>query len=272
MVVAAPDRLGAAGPGRRRPPISASPWLQPPGLRVLVADEDAAARESLASVVGAGVSTTVCDNGAEALWQAGRVEPVVVILSASLPVVSAADVASVLSRHGDGRGVVVVSVAFGEADKAGPVLAAGAGGVVSRPYRSAEIEPLLRTYLSELEEGRRDAEVLTAGDLELDGPAFEARAAGRPLRLTLREFELLRLLMLHAGGVVSPERIRQEIWAARGETVTSNTISVHVRHLRRHLQGSAEIVTIRRVGYRLSVSAGATASPSATVGLQATGT
>jgi len=230
-----------------------SSWLQPTTLRVLVADEDPAARASVPAVLGAGVSATVCDNGAEALWQAGRVEPTVTILSATLPVVSAAAVAAVLSRHGGGHGVVV-SVAVGQADRAGAVLAAGASGVVSRPYRVAEIEPLLRAHLAQMEQHRRETAVVTAGALELDGPAFEARAAGRRLRLTLREFELLRLLMLHAGGVVSPDRIRREIWESKGETVTGNTIAVHIRHLRRHVAGVAEIVAVRRVGYRLTVS------------------
>ena len=230
-----------------------SSWLEPAAIELLVADEDPAARSTLATVVGAGVRTTVCDNGADALWEAGRMDPVVTILSATLPVVSAADVASVLCRHGHGAGSVVVSVAVGDADRAGPVLAAGASGVLSRPYRGSEIEPLLRTHLALLERRRRDASVLVAGALELDGRAFEVRAAGRPLRLALREFELLRLLMLHAGGVVSPRLISSEIWESRGETVTANTIAVHIRHLRRHLHGVAEIVAVRRVGYRLDV-------------------
>jgi DNA-binding response OmpR family regulator len=163
-------------------------------------------------------------------------------------------VATVLKRHRTGTGSVLVSVAVGQADRAGPVLAAGASGVLSRPYRADEIESLLRAHRSELEQRTQESAVLVAGALTLDGPAFEARAAGRPMRLTLREFELLRLLMLHVGGVVSPDRIRQEIWGSRGETVTANTIAVHVRHLRRHLAGVGEIVAVRRVGYRLTVT------------------
>ena len=232
------------GPGRTATPLSS--WLESAPVRVLVADEDPGARSGLPHLVGPGVDVTVCTDGAEALWHAGRVEPVVVLLSATLPVVSAADVAAVLARRGAVRGAVLVGVAVGEAEQAGPVLAAGATGVVSRPYRAEEIQPLLRGHLE-----RPRARVLEAGDLTLDGPAFEARAAGRPLRLTLREFELLRLLMIHMGRVVPPDTIRREIWAARGETVTANTIAVHVRHLRRHIAGVADIVTVRRVGYRL---------------------
>ena len=259
------DRHDPASSDARRAATPLSPWLDAAPVGVLVADEDPAARADLPRLVGAGVDVTVCTDGAEALWQAGRVEPSVVILSATLPVVSAADVAAVLTRHGSVRGAVLVSVAVGEAEQAGPVLAAGATGVVSRPYRAGEIQPLLRGHLE------RRARVLEAGDLALDGPAFEARAAGRPLRLTLREFELLRLLMIHVGRVVPPDIIRQEIWAVRGETVTANTIAVHVRHLRRHIAGVADIVTVRGVGYRLVDSPAAGRGPRAS-GLRKTGT
>jgi DNA-binding response OmpR family regulator len=218
---------------------------------MLVADEDPTARAALESIVDSRVSPTLCVDGAEALWQAGRLEPAVVILSATLPGVSAADVASVLVRHAEGPRTIMVGVGVGEADRAAPVLAAGASSVVSRPYRSAEIEPMLRTHLARMEQRRHETETVAVGALQLDGLAYEVVAAGRKLSLPLREFELLRLLMLHAGDVVSRAHIRQQIWEARGESVTSNTIAVHVRRLRGQLDGVAVIDAVRGVGYKL---------------------
>jgi DNA-binding response OmpR family regulator len=58
--------------------------------------------------------------------------------------------------------------------------------------------------------------------------------------------------MASAGGVVSQDAIRAQLWTARGETVTANTIAVHVRHLRQRLGDVATIVTVRGVGYRLA--------------------
>lgn len=230
-----------------------SPWSDPAALNVLVADEDPTARAGMQTLLGAGVSATFCSDGMEALWHAGRVDPVVVVLSATLPGLSAAGVASVVSRHRDGVQTIVVGVGKGQTDQAGPVLAAGADGVVSRPYRAQEIEPLLRSYLLRLAAHHQRTAVLRVGALELNGPAFEAWAAGRPLRLALRDFEMLRLFMTHAGGVVSFGHIRRELWESRGESVSSNTIAVHVRHLRLHLQGVADIVSVRGVGYRLGL-------------------
>ncbi|WP_159961496.1 response regulator transcription factor [Blastococcus haudaquaticus] len=221
-----------------------------------MADEDPAARGFASSIAEPDVSVTLCENGAEALWHAGRVHPVLVILSATLPGVSAMDVAAVLTRHHDGVETIAVGVAFGEAESAGPVLAAGARHVVSRPYRPDEIQPLLRDHRQRIE---REAAVLAVGALELNGPAFEVRAGGRLLPLTLREFEILRLLMLHADGVLSLDRMNEAIWRPRGEAVAANTVAVHIRHLRRHLEGVASIVAVRGVGYRLAVPEGGAA-------------
>jgi DNA-binding response OmpR family regulator len=250
--VAAWGPLEPASSRRSTSSASTAAWLRPDELTVLVADQDPAVCAEVAALDRVGVRATLCRDGAEALWQAGRVEPAVVVISVSLPVVPAAVVASVLCRLEAGPEAIVVGVGAGEAEQAGPVLSAGASRIVSRPYRAREIEALVRAPVARVEQRRRLAAVLTVGQLELDGPAFEARAGGRRLPLTLREFELLRLLMASAGGVVSQDAIRAQLWTARGETVTANTIAVHVRHLRQRLGDVATIVTVRGVGYRLA--------------------
>ena len=232
---------------------SLTSWWGTGPLSVLLADEDPAARAALQGLMAPGVRATVCGDGAEALWQAGRIAPSVVILSATLPGVSAAEVAGVLTRHREGLDTVAVGVGPGQAERAGAVLVAGAGRVVSRPYRSGEIEPLLRECLDRRGQGRNGTAVLTVGPLQLDGPAFEARAAGRPMRLTLREFELLRLLMVHAGSVVSHQQIRRQLGEARGKSVSPDAVAVHVRRLRACLVGVADILAVRGMGYRLRV-------------------
>ncbi len=251
--MAARDPLEAMSPGRRSVQGSAPPWWESPGLDVLVADEDPASRAGLQGMFAPRVNATVCGDGAQALWHAGRHEPAVVILSARLPVVSAAEVAAVISRHRGGPGAIAVSVGPGEADLATPVLEAGANSVVSRPYRSHEVEPLLANYLVQRDQVLQRAAVVTVGPLRLDPPAFQASAGGRRLCLRLREFGLLRLLMLHAGSVVSQQHIREQLWEARGDSVSANTIAVHVRRLRAHLDGIAQIVAVRGMGYRLVV-------------------
>jgi DNA-binding response OmpR family regulator len=248
-MAAAGEKLDATGPTRRPARSSASPWWETSALSVLVAEEDPAERAGFQRLLNGRAEVTLCADGAEALWEAGRTGPSVIVLSATLPVVPAADVATVLARHRNGPVSIAVGVGFGQTDRAGSVLAAGANRVMSRPYQAREVEPLLREHLAAAREHR--VGVLRVGELELDGPAFTVSAAGEELRLNLREFELLRLLMLHVGGVVPQEHIREQLWEARGESVTANTIAVHMRRLRSHVQGVADIVAVRGVGYRL---------------------
>ncbi len=219
---------------------------------MLVADEDPERRLGVADLLGPGATVSWCGNGAEALWQAGRSDAAVIILSATLPGVSAAEVATVIAEHRRAPGAIAVAVGAGETELAGPVLAAGANSVVSRPYRARELNALLVAYGARPAEGDGQA-VLRVGPLHLDLPAFEASASGRKLRLTLREFELLRLFLLRAGDVVTQQYIREQLWGLRGETASANTIVVHVRRLRGHLAGTADIVAVRRLGYRLVV-------------------
>jgi DNA-binding response OmpR family regulator len=216
---------------------------------VLVADEDPAARAGFQRLVDSRADLTLCGDGAEALWEAGRIGPSVVVLSATLPVVPATEVASVLARHREGPVSIAVGVGFGQAERAGAVLASGANRVMSRPYAAREVEPLLREHLA----GERQARlgVLAVGPLVLDGPAFEVSAHGRPLSLTLREFELLGLLMVHADSVVPPEYIREQLREARGDPVSADTVALHIRRLRARLAGVADILSVRGVGYRL---------------------
>jgi DNA-binding response OmpR family regulator len=195
---------------------------------------------------------TLCADGAEALWEAGRLAPAILVLSATLPVVAAANVAGVVSRHREGPVSIAVGVGFGETEQATPVLAAGANRVMSRPYQAREIGPLLHEHL--VGEHHHGHGVLTLGALALDAPAFEVRAAERRLRLNLREFELLRLLMASADSVVTQGQIREQLWESRGDSVSANTIAVHIRRLRSHLAGVAHIVAVRGVGYRLRVA------------------
>jgi DNA-binding response OmpR family regulator len=241
-----------AGGGRRTRPMAAPGW-ELGGVTVLVADEDAAVRAEVQRALPPEVTVVSCGDGAEAVWHAGRTDPAVVVLSATLPVLPAADVAAVLVRHRTDPAPIAVAVGPGEADLAGAVVAAGATTVVSRPCRRGEMEPLLGVHLAQRAQHAQSTAVLDVGVLHLDAPAFVVTAAGRHIRLKLREFELLRLLMMHSGLVVTQQYVREQLWDARGKTVSANTIAVHVRRLRAHLAGVADIRAVRGLGYRLVV-------------------
>jgi two-component system OmpR family response regulator/two-component system response regulator QseB len=90
---------------------------------------------------------------------------------------------------------------------------------------------------------------LSAQDVELDPSSRTVRQAGTEVALSKSEFDLLQVLMLNAGRVLSREQLEQQLYSW-GREVDSNAIEVHVHHLRRKL-GPSLIHTVRGVGYTL---------------------
>ncbi|MFG1941310.1 response regulator transcription factor [Nonomuraea sp. NPDC048826] len=214
---------------------------------LLVADPDTAKVEVLAEALGReGVEVTGVPDGAQALIQTGVLRPDVLLVSASLPLISAVDfVRTIRISH---PMPVLLGVGEGHAELAVQALSAGATACVAMPYRLPELLPLIQAAATG-ESGR----VITVGDVELDAHAYQVRVAGRAVHLPLREFELLHYLMRNLGRTVTREQIMRHVWHASGDDVPTNTIAVHVKRLRARLGDTddALIRTVRGVGYRL---------------------
>ena len=225
-------------------------WSGPTTLTTLVVDPDSAGVEPLrAQFSRPGVDLVVCHDGAEALLQVGRLTPGLVLIRPVATRLPAADVVRIIRAHV--RVPVVVAVGAGETHLVRPVFAAGASGLVAHPYSCPEIASLIEQYFPDAEVRRAEQAMLVVGQVALNGPAFEVTVQGEAVGLPLREFELLRHLMLHAGQVVSEDQILGVVWTARGGTATAKTIALHVRRLRERLGDAVELVRIRGVGYRL---------------------
>ena len=229
-------------------------WSGLTTLTALVVDPDALAVDGLQAAFGpSGIGLVVCDDGAEAVFQAGRSTPNLVIIRPSQTRLSAADVVTVIRSHM--RVPIVVAVGEGETELVRPVIDAGASGLIGYPYRCTEVAGLISRHFPDAEVHRAEHAMVILGPVEMNGPAFEVRVRGQALTMPLREFQLLRYLMLHADQVVSEDQIHAVVWAARGETATTKTIALHVRRLRERLGDALELVRIRGVGYRLRAPA-----------------
>ena len=105
-----------------------------------------------------------------------------------------------------------------------------------------------------LRRGSAEEARLRVGMLEMDRLARTVARAGQPVELTQREFELLELLMRHAGNVVSREMLARDVWKeTMRATPLDNVIDVHIARLRRKLDhgGIRHIHTVRGVGFVL---------------------
>ena len=120
------------------------------------------------------------------------------------------------------------------------LLMAGMPGKAS----AEEAAPMVRVLLRRLQ-------LTDRADLTLAG-AYTVRVGGEEVVLTLKEYELLKLLMLHPGIVFSRDKLLNDIWGYEfsGET---RTVDVHIRTLRQKLGEAGELIeTIRGVGYRMA--------------------
>ncbi len=227
------------------------PAAHPGAFVAVIADTDQDAAHQLAVVLlEHNIHAIACPDGAEALLQAGLLQPNVLILSAALPVLDTVTVIGVLRRRRDTP--VVVSVDRGDTRQAAAALAAGATACLSRPYRIQEVLPLLHAACPELSRADRPP-IVTWGPLSLNDDSHEVRLDGQLVQLPLREYDLLHLLMQRAGRVVSHAEIRTQVWGA-GYRGNMNTVVVHIKRLRRRLgeAGHPELIqTVRGVGYKL---------------------
>lgn len=142
--------------------------------------------------------------------------------------------------------VILVTAKETELDKV-KGLDAGADDYITKPFGVMEMVARVKALLRR--SSGRDEMLLTCGDVTLDREKRMAFVGGRPVELTFKEFELLKLLMKNHGIVISRDVIMERVWDSNFEG-ESRTIDVHVRSLRQKLgESGALIKTIRNVGY-----------------------
>lgn len=220
-----------------------------PGPLLLVADPDSLAGSEVdGGLRAAGLDTFWCRDGAEALVEFGRRHPDAVLLAPRLALVDTPTVVRALREAGSQP--ILVGAGSGDLDAVGPALVNGATGAVARPYDAGEVAGRLGAVVHDVEQRFK----VVYGPLELDPLAYRVRVDGVVWdNLPLKEFELLRLLMTHADRVVAVEQIRCALWGDKAAGPSSNAVNVHVGRLRQRLAGTAELRTVRGLGYRLTV-------------------
>jgi DNA-binding response OmpR family regulator len=222
-----------------------------PRFRLIIADPDL--MQSQEVLFGAldrhGIDIDVCGNGGEALLRAAAHRPDVAVVAADAGELDAAAVVRLLTEKV--RVPVLVGIGAGEDDRAGAALDAGAIGCVARPYIADELLPYLRSIRPEAVIDAEDT--LHCGSLYLDNKSLEVWLRDSPVRLPLREFDLLRYFMAHADRLVTRKEIWTAVWGDRLDPA-SNTLTVHIKRLRNRLGDDRTdpriILTIRGLGYR----------------------
>lgn len=190
---------------------------------------------------------------AGAFWQGIRGEkPELVLLDIMLP---DEDGLSIVKKLRSDRETVLVPIIMvtaktTEIDKV-KGLDIGADDYMTKPFGVMELISRVKAMLRRSAKPEEKAKILKFGDIALDREKHAVTVGARPVELTFKEYELLKLLLTNAGIVTTRETILDRIWGTDFEG-ESRTLDMHMKTLRQKLgEAGAMIKTVRNVGYIL---------------------
>jgi DNA-binding response OmpR family regulator len=221
---------------------------------LLIEDEESIAVPLVGALEREGFDVAHAPTGREGLDAAGDDSVDLVLLDLMLPDMDGRDVCRQL-RRSSSVPVIMLTAKGLETDRV-VGLELGADDYVVKPFSVAELAARIRAVLRRSSErGAAPKDVLAVGAVQLDRRTWTARLGGKPLELARREFELLRILLEHAGEVVTRDTLMREVWDTEWMGATK-TLDVHVSTLRRKLGDDPAapryIHTVRGVGFRFA--------------------
>src|SRR6476619_4632139 len=223
-------------------------------LRILVVDDEPPIRKLLRTGLGAqGYEVLDAPSGKTALELLAE-KPDLVILDLGLPDI---DGLELLRRIRDLQGSVPIVVLSSRGDEAGKVAALdfGADDYVTKPFGMDELLARMRAALRHQLQAQGERPIFHTGDLSVDLVRRIVKVADREVKLSPKEYDLLRVLVQHAGKVLTHRFLLKALW---DEPTDTQYLRVYVRQLRRKIEADPErphyILTETGIGYRLRAS------------------
>src|SRR6266404_9937632 len=206
-------------------------------------------------------SVLEAEDGEQALKLLQHEKPSLVILDLMLPGLSGMELCKLLRQRSDTAKlpILMLTAKAGEADRI-VGLEMGADDYLAKPFSPRELVARVRAILRRVESAKQtdNLPAYDKGGLKIDYSTYEVFARGRNVKLTLKEFELLRFLVQNPDRVLSRDQLLDRVWG--GETyVTPRTVDVHIRRLRKAIEKDDSkpkwILTLRGVGYKFDEKA-----------------
>ena len=222
-------------------------------LKVLVVDDEPAIRRFLrTSLTAQDYFVIDAESGTAALDQMRRASPDVVVLDLGLPDINGLDIIERLRGQGSTVPIVVLS---SRSDETGKVRALdlGADDYVTKPFGIDELLARIRAAVRHRLQQEGERPVFRCGDLVVDLVRRIVTLGGAEVKLSQKEYDLLRLFVAHAGKVLTHRFILREVWG--GAEAQVQYLRVYIRALRQKIEAAPElpryILTEQGVGYRM---------------------
>jgi len=222
--------------------------------QVLVVDDDAQIRRFLRTVLTAhGFWVEDAATGTQALRATAGVRPDLIILDLGLPDMDGKEVISRV-REWSQTPILILSVREREDEKIA-ALDAGADDYVTKPFSAGELLARMRVAMRHAQAPTGEP-VVTVGEVTIDLERHMVTSGGAPVRLSPKEYGILRVLAVSGGRVVTHRQLLRQVWGPEAEEETQY-LRVYVRQLRSKLEPDPArpryITTEPGVGYRLNV-------------------
>jgi len=220
-------------------------------MRVLVIDDEPAIRRLLKTSLAAESYDVIEASTGEEGWATfARSKPDVVLLDLGLPDIDGREVI----RRIRGAGLTPVIVLSIRGDERGKVeaLDLGADDYVTKPVGMDELNARLRAAVRHRLQQQGEEPLFKSGDITVDLVRRHVTVKNVEIKLSPKEYELLRLLVMHAGKVLTHQHIMREVW---GGATDVQYLRIYIRQLRQKIETDPErpqlILTEAGVGYRL---------------------
>lgn len=194
-------------------------------------------------------------NGSSALMCIEKEKIDLAILDIMLPDIDGLTICQKIREKQDFP-IIMLTAKESEIDKI-TGLTIGADDYVTKPFRPLELMARVKAQLRRYTtfSSHKQTMCITIGALSIDKENHQCFIEGNLISLTPTEFDILWLLCLHKGKVVTVDQIFQELWGEKYYSANSSSIMVHIRHLREKMNDSAEnpkyIKTVWGVGYKI---------------------
>lgn len=221
-------------------------------VRILVVDDEPPIRKLLrVGLAAEGYAMIEAANGAEAVALLAEEKPDLILLDLGLPDISGHDL---LARWRDEPVELPIIILSSRTDETGIVkaLELGADDYLTKPFGMRELAARIRVALRHRLQQHGERPIFQAGELSVDLVKRIVKVADKEVKLSPKEYDILRVLVQHAGKVITHQHILKHVWGGAADV---QYLRVYVRQLRQKIEATPDqphyILTETGVGYRL---------------------
>ena len=225
--------------------------MNPEDIKILLVDDEPDILEIISySLKNVGYNVYTAKNGIQAVKQAEKIEPHLIILDVMMPEMDGIEACEIIRKTQKIKHTLITFLsARGEDYSQIAGFNAGADDYITKPIKPKILLSKVKSFLRRISFDQ--VEILEIGNLIIDRASYKASYKGKEINLPRKEFELLYLLASKPGKVFKREHILESVWG-RDVIVGVRTIDVHIRKLREKI-GNSFFKTIKGVGYKFVI-------------------